>query len=86
MPHDWNQNLHYVVRTEGGDNTRHHIDGEDLRLRKTELRGDFAQKVPNQKQPKEYKNHIRERMDDRWAGMADHFKLDDPKHMDWSNQ
>ena len=86
MSYGWNQDLHYVVRTEGGDDTRHDVDGEDLRLRKAEFRRDFDKEVPKQKQPKQYKKHIRERMDDRWAGMANHFKFNNPKHMDWSDQ
>ena len=46
----------------------------------------FAEYVLNQDQPKEDKNHICERMDNRWAGMANDFQLDDPSHINWGEQ
>ena len=43
MRHDWYEDLHTVVRTEGGDDTQHEVDRKEFLLRETELRRDFSE-------------------------------------------
>ena len=70
MTHKWYQDLYAIVRTNAGDNTQHDIGCQQFLLGKPEYRGDFTKYVLNQNQPKEDKNYICERMDNRWAGMT----------------
>ena len=86
MSHQWNQDFYAVVRAEAGDDTQHDIGSQQFLLGEVEYGGNFAKYVLNQNQPKENKNHICERMDNRWAGMANYFQLDDPSDIDWSEQ